>query len=299
MTDPRVGLHFIEAAIAEYSVRLGAKVPVKYYVCMRQTVFAFLIILCTCLPISPQSAESPDKLMAKTRALYDAPFTRNLAAFDCAVQFDWKNHFLNMLGTIPPQAMPMIDRLQTIQHRINVDHTHSTVTSIPKTPDFTETPSGATMEQALDSMVSSGLNAWLPLSTDGILPHGSTNITFEKLSSGYKITITGQAANGEILLDPDFRITSGVMQPPQSIRFATEFKSGPQGYVLTSVKTDPINDTGSDNTAIFAYTYQTVDEFQIPAQITITPATTRAWQFQLTDCKVVKFIRIQTGLPKN
>ena len=104
----------------------------------------------------------------------------------------------------------------------------------------------------------------------------------------------GPEVDGTVLLGSDMRLTSGVIQRPQPLRFTTEFKSGPQGYVLYSVDTD----TGSGGNVKFAYTYQSVEGFQIPAQVTITPATTGVWQFSLTDCKVVRFVKVQTGLPK-
>ena len=103
--------------------------------------------------------------MAEARAAYDAPFARNLAAFDCAVQFDWKQHFAEMLGSLPPAAVPVAEKLQLINHRVNVDRTQAVVSPIPKQPDF----SGAQLEQleqVFIAMVSSGLNAWLPSSTD-------------------------------------------------------------------------------------------------------------------------------------
>ena len=97
--------------------------------------------------------------MAKARAAYDAPFTRNLAAFDCAVQFDWKQHFAEMFGTLPPAAAPMAEKLQTVNHRVNMDHTQAIVSSVPKQPDFSGAEHVAQLEQleqVFIAMVSSG-----------------------------------------------------------------------------------------------------------------------------------------------
>ena len=56
----------------------------------------------------------------------------------------------------------MVEKLQTVNHRVNVDHTQAVVSSIPQQPDF----SGAQHESQLEqleqifiAMVSSGLNA--------------------------------------------------------------------------------------------------------------------------------------------
>ena len=49
-----------------------------------------IILSCACLSVLAQSQQSDEAPLSKTRALYDAPFTRGMVSFDCAVQFDWK-----------------------------------------------------------------------------------------------------------------------------------------------------------------------------------------------------------------
>jgi len=236
---------------------------------MRGTIKSTVILFffCICMPGVAQSAKTADEVVSEARALYDAPFTRDLAGFDCAIQFDWKSHFASMVGAIPPTAIPTIERLQSIQHRASTDHTHATVSSTPKTPDFGDAAQAATLEQVLIAMASSGLNSWLPSSTNGLLPLGTTDYTDEKLPSGYKLVMKGKEVAGTLLLGADMRITSGVMQLPQPLRFTTEFESGPRGYLLSSVDTD----TGSGGNVKFAYAYQSVEGFQIPAQVRSRP----------------------------
>lgn len=123
---------------------------------------------------------SDEALLANTRALYDAPFQRGLVSFDCAVQFDWKKHFVDLFGTFPPAAIPTAERLQTIQHRIFVDHSGAVVSAIPKAPDLSGVSHAAELEQVYNAMVTQGLNAWLPFSTNVILPVGPTKYNFQK-----------------------------------------------------------------------------------------------------------------------
>jgi hypothetical protein len=258
-------------------------------------LFSGVVILCLGVTAVPQSPKSDDQLMAEARAAYDAPFTRNLAAFDCAVQFDWKQHFAE-IGTLPPASEPMVEKLQSISHRVNLDHTRAVVSSIPKQPDFSGVQHAAQLEQleqVLIAMVSSGLNAWLPSSTNVVLPVGNTQYTFENLPSGYKLKMKGDNVAGTLLLEPDLRVTSGVMQLPQPMRFWTDFEAGSQGFVLASIKTGQTTDTTAGGEAAFAYTYQSVDGIQIPDMVTVTPATTGKWHYRLTDCKVVKFVKVQ------
>jgi hypothetical protein len=238
--------------------------------------------------------------MTKARAAYDAPFTRNLAAFDCAVEFDWKQHFTEMFGALPLAAVPMAEKVQTVNNRVNVDHTQAVGSSIPKQPDFSGAQHESQLEQLQQvfiAMVSSGLNAWVPSSTNVVLPVGKTQYAFEKQPSGYKLTMKGENVAGTLLLEPDLRVTSGVMQLPQPMRFSTRFEAGPNGFVLASVKTGQTTATAAGGEVTFAYTYQSVDGIQIPDSVTITPATTGKWHYRLTDCKVVKFVKVQALPP--
>jgi hypothetical protein len=258
----------------------------------------FAILLCICVPIFSQSSQTDESLLQKARSLYDAPYTRDLAAFDCNVEFDWKQHFTEMLGTIPQALFPAIDRLQTIHHRVNLNERQPTIVTIPKSTDFTGIAHGAELEQVLLGMITGGTSAWIPPSTNALLPSGTTKYHFENLNPGYKLTMTGEGVSGRLLLQDDLRITSGVMQAPDSIRFTTEFIPGPEGFRLSFVRTEPNAGNDSMGVVSFAFTYQTVDGHQLPAEITVLPSTTGKWHYRLNDCKVVKFVKVNVQSPK-
>jgi hypothetical protein len=259
---------------------------------------ALSIILCFfSAPVIPQSPGSDAALLAKTRALYDAPFTRNLVSFDCAVQFDWKKHLVDTLGAVPPTAEPTVDRLQGVKHRVFVDRSGATVSAIPKAPDLTGVEHATELEQAFSAMVSQGLDAWIPFSTNVILPVGSTKFGFKKLDPGYRLTMNGPGVAATLLLDADLRLTSGVTQLPQDLRFTTEFARGPDGYLLQSVRTGSTAGTDTAGEATFAYTYQTVQGFQLPSDVTITPPTNEVWRVTLTDCKAMSGVALQVAPP--
>ena len=262
---------------------------------MRRLVLT-IILSYLCAPALSQTTTSDAALLAKTRALYDNPFLQGLVSFDCAVKFDWKQHFLEVLSSVPPAAGPTIERLQAIQHRVFVDHSGAVVSSLPKNPDLSGVAKATELEQVFNAMIGGGINAWMPFSTNVILPMGSTKYSFEKIEPGYKLVLNGVGVAGTLLLAEDMRIESGVSQLPQPMRFTTEFVSGPHGFLLQSVKTGDI--TGSASQADFAYTYQKVQEFQLPSEITVKPSTSEPWHYGLTDCKVVAGAVIEVGLPK-
>jgi hypothetical protein len=253
-------------------------------------VFCFL-----CIPAFAQTSESDAALLKEARALYDAPFARNLASFDCTVQFDWKQHIAaHFEGTVPEALLSTSERLQSIQHRVSVSPSGVIVASTPESPEFAGDGRAAMFEHALDGMISGGMQAWLPFSTGTVFPVGLTKYDFVKLDSGYKLTIHDPVHTTEIL-DAELRVTSGVVEPPQDARFVSKLEPGPDGLLLKSASINTIS--GSNGTNAFAYTYQTVDGIQLPSEVTVSPATTEPFHFALTSCKVVKFVTVHVAPP--
>jgi hypothetical protein len=165
-------------------------------------------------------------------------------------------------------------------------------------PDLTGVAHAAELEQAFNAIVSGGLNAWLPFSTNAILPVEPIRFNFQKVDTGYKFVMDGSSVAGTLLLKEDMRVTSGVTQLPQPMRFATEFTIGPDGFLLGSVKTGDTTDTAINKEATFDFTYETVQGFQLPSRVTVRPSTSEAWHYALTDCKAMRGTIIKTGLPK-
>ncbi|MGA3372610.1 MAG: hypothetical protein ABSC48_12695 [Terracidiphilus sp.] len=215
------------------------------------------------------------------------------------MQFDWKKHILDTLGAIPPAALPTAERLQTLQHRVFVDHLGAVVSEIPRTTDLSNSPHEIDLEESLKSIVSSGLNAWLPFGTNVILPVKPTKFHFQMADAGYKLEMSGSGVEATLNLVPDLRITNVVSQLPQPLRFATEFITGPDGYLLQSVKTSSTIGSEGDWDAKFAYTYKAVQQFQLPSTITVTQPTNEAWRYTLSDCKLVTGISLEVEAPKH
>jgi hypothetical protein len=259
-------------------------------------ILLLLVVVSSCALGLAQSVGSDEALLAKARALYDAPFTRNLFSFDCAVQFNWTSHLKELVGALPPAAMETADRLQKIHHRVAVDHNRAVVSTQPKELDLSDSQAARQMEQILNTMISQGLDAWLPSAMNEILPMKPTKFSFEEMETGYKVTMTGTNVDGKLLLGQDLRVTSGVLQLPQPTRFTTSFIDGPQGYLLESVRTGA-TDGSTGGEATFAYTYQSVENFQLPSVVTVRPSTTKPWHYGLTDCKIVTGIKIEVLPP--
>jgi hypothetical protein len=255
-----------------------------------------LIVLYTVVSGAAQPAVSDDDaLLTRSRALYDAPFTRGLISFDCELNFDWRQHFVDVLGSLPAAATPTIERLQQVHHRVIVDRSGAVVSAIPKAPALTAFAHAADLEQTFTTVASSGLNAWLPSSTNVLLPVGSTKSSWEKTDVGYKLTMKGPGLDAQLLLTDDLRLTGGVTELPQSMRFTTVFTPGPDGFLLSSVTTGDTTDPSASKEATFAYTYQTLEGFQIPFHVTVTSASSVTWHYALADCKAVKGVIIESG----
>lgn len=257
-------------------------------------IAAFMAI---CTSVASQTP-SDAKLLEKTRAMYDAPFRRELIGFDCDIDFDWNAHFVDLLGTVPPAAAPLIGRLKTIHYKIAVDRNQATVSSMPAVPDLKSTEHATELEQGLRAVLTSGLNAWVPTATNVLLPVGPTTYNYEKLANGYKLSMKGPGVDGTLLLSADFRITSGVTNAPQPLRFTTEFIDGPHGYLLSHLQTSNTADVSTPLDASFRYTYQDVQGFRLPLEIEIVPAGPEKWRYTLSGCKLTTGVQIQ-NLPRN
>jgi hypothetical protein len=250
---------------------------------------ASVALFCACVQALSQthSSDPPDQaLLARTRALYDAPFTRNLFSFDCAVQFDWKKHVVDAVGSVPAALAPTVEQLQTVQHRVSVEQVSGAVVSaVSITSNQTALPA-AGLENVFDKVVAGGLNAWLPFGTNVILPVGATKYAFQRIDGGFRLTLSGPGVDATLLLNPDLRMTSGVSQLPQPMRFSTNFIGGPDGFLLASVKTGSTSDASAAGDATFSYTWQTVQGFQLPLLVTVTPSNPESWRYALNDCHV-------------
>lgn len=250
-----------------------------------------LISLLVSLPAHSQSTNPDDAVLSKARGLYDAPFTRQLVSVDCSVRFDWKEHFINTVGTLPTAALPAVNRLQSLQHRVFVDRSGAVVSEFPRATDLSAIPHASDLEAALQAMVSSGLNAWLPFATNVILPVKPTNFTFQRSDTGFKVMMKGANISATLDLLPDMRITSVISELPQPQHFVTEFTTGPDGYLLQSVKTGSRTEGQASWNAIFTYRYQKIQGFQVPIDVEVTQvATGEKWNYSLDDCKTLSGI---------
>ena len=238
-------------------------------------------------------------MLSKARGLCDAPFTRQLVSVDCSVRFDWKEHFINNVGTFPAAALPTVNRLQSLQHRVFVDRSGAVVSDIQKATDLAAIPHAGDLETALQAMVSSGLNAWLPFATNVILPVKPTTFTFQRSDTGFKVMMKSANISATLDLLPDMRITGVISELPQPQHFVTEFTTGPDGYLVQSVKTGSGTEAQTSWNAIFTYRYQKIQGFQVPIDVAVTQvATGEKWDYSLDDCKAVTGVVLNVQAPE-
>jgi hypothetical protein len=72
-----------------------------------------------------------------------------------------------------------------------------------------------------------------------------------------------------------------------SDRRETDFRPGPQGFLLTSYRLGEDGDFRPGNRIILTYTYQNVGGFQLPEQVAINRESHHeVWHYRLADCTV-------------
>ena len=179
-----------------------------------------------------------EALLAKTKALYDTPFQAGLINFSCAVDFDFAQYLKSNFGQSARTDSPVAQLLEPIRYRIFANHSSVTVSAEPKLPDLNQLPPAAQLEKLNLSLIQAGLSNWVPYAYGEVLPVGPTKYRFERISTGYKLAMNGQDLMGELILDQDFHLLSGIIDTGQHIELTTRFVSAPNGLVLAASSTD-------------------------------------------------------------
>lgn len=263
--------------MGSYEVRCG----------MRLFFSALALSLCSAF-CHAQTAVNDAPVLNQIRAKYDAPFERNLRSFSCAVEFDWKQHFTEVVRLGDEGTDEEIARfIQPISTRVTVSRLNTAVSSGMTEDEEHKLPHGGMAEGLLKHAVQYSLNNWLSASGTALLPPPGTSVDVEPSASGYKLGLRIQTFDVEMLFTRDLGLQSeGVKGSPSDTR-ETDFRPGPQGFLLTSFRQGEDGDFRPGNRVILTYTYQNVGGFQIPEQVAINRESHHEnWHYRLTHCSV-------------
>jgi hypothetical protein len=131
------------------------------------------------------------------------------------------------------------------------------------------------------------LNNWLGASNNAMLPPESTTVHIEPFASGYKLEFKVQTFDVEMIFAHDMSLLSEAAKGSASDRRETDFRPGPQGFLLTSYRLGEDGDYRAGNRIILTYTYQNVRGFQLPEQVSIhRESHHEVWDYKLANCTV-------------
>jgi hypothetical protein len=246
-------------------------------------VFCFCAVLC-----QAQVAKTDQELLSEVRGKYDAPFTRGLESFECAVDFSWKEHFKETTRVGDEGTDEELKTIfQPIRNRVVVTRDSVTVSSGMSDDAIGKLPHGGMAEFLLEHAVQKSLYNWLPASTNTLLPDPAKPVTFQQSPSGYKLDYKMGTSEIEMVLDSEMRLRSAALKAPQSDHFETAFEPGPQGFVLSSWTMGEDGQFELGHRLIFAYTYQAVSGIQLPKQVEVfRESHHEVWRYRLSDCTV-------------
>jgi len=235
-----------------------------------------------------QTATDDATFLKQARAKYDAPFERNLQSFNCAVEFNWKQHFTEAVRVGDEGTDEEIAKLtQPIRNRVTVTQQSAAVSAGMTEDEVNKLPYKGMAEGLLEHSVQFSLNSWLAASNNAMLPPEGTPVHVEPSASGYKLGLKIQNFDVEMLLARDMSLQSEGAKGSASDRRETDFRPGPQGFLLTSFRLGEDGDFRPSNRIILTYTYQSVGGFQIPEQVSINRESHHeVWHYKLTDCTV-------------
>ena len=254
---------------------------------MRCFHFGLVFCLCTAL-CHAQTAIDDATFLKQAREKYDAPFDRNLQSFNCAVEFQWKQHFTEVVRLGDEGTDEEIAKLiQPIRNRVTVTRQNATVSAGMTVEEVKKLPHGGMAESLLEHAVQYSLNNWLSASGSALLPPEGTPIHIEPSASGYKVSLKVQTFDVEMLFTRDMRLQSEAVKGSTADTLETDFSPGSQGFLVTSFKQGEDGDFRPGNRVILTYTYQNVGQFHLPEQVAINRESHHEnWRYKLTDCTV-------------
>ena len=245
--------------------------------------FSFCAVFC-----HAQVATDDASFLKQVRAKYDAPFERNLESFSCAVEFNWSRHFSEAVRLGDEGTDEEIAKvIQPIRNRVTVTRQNAAVSAGMTEDDVKKLPHGGMAEGLLEHSVQYSLNNWLAASGTALLPPAGTSVHVEPSASGYRLNLKIQTFDVEMLFTHDLSLQSeGVKGSPSDSR-ETDFRPGPQGFLLTSYRQGEDGDFRPGNRVVITYTYQNVGGFQLPEQVAINRESHHEnWHYKLTECSV-------------
>jgi len=248
-------------------------------------LFSFCVAFC-----HAQVATDDAAFLKQARAKYDAPFERDLQSFSCAVEFDWKQHFTEVVRVGDEGTDDEIAKfIQPIRNRVTVTRQNAAVSAGMTEGEIDKLPHGGMAERLLEHAVQFSLNNWLAAGNNAMLPPEGTPVHVEPSTAGYKLELKIETFNVEMLLAHDMSLQSEAVAVKGSTtgRRETDFRPGPHGFLLTSFKEGEDGDFRLGNRIILTYTYQSVGGFQLPEQVAINRESHHeVWHYKLTDCSV-------------
>jgi len=259
----------------------------KYADAMRPLYSTLAFGLCSVF-CHAQTTINDATVLKQIRAKYDAPFERNLKSFSCAVEFNWKQHFTESVRVGDEGTDEEIEKLiQPISTRVTVTRQNAAVSSGMTQDEEDKLPHGGMAEGLLEHAVQFSLNnGWLPATTR-CSHRESTPVHVQPSASGYKLEFKVQTFDVEMMFAHDMSLQSEAAKGSVSDRRQTDFRPGPQGFLLTSYRLGEDGDFRPGNRIILSYDYQSVGGFQLPAQVSINRESHHeVWHYRLTGCTV-------------
>jgi hypothetical protein len=251
-------------------------------------------------PMQPDTkVANPDELLAKASKLYYSYAATGLDGFDCAVHPDWKKIVLvSKKGAPDPADERHIQLLNTVKVSL---HAHLKGESSlgwdePQASNALDKDSTAVlvaMHQATQQTLQGFLQFWTPFINGSIVPTSSEGLDVTQTGNGYKVeanqngTSVTEVFDSKLVLQEFHVFINGM-----TVNFTPTYKPTDKG-LLVSTFVARIQQPGAtpDATAQsqqmhVTIDYQTVDEFPVPAQLSMDVVGTGTLNFVLDACTV-------------
>lgn len=252
-------------------------------------VVCTLLMLSACLAVCrAQSVKRDPPSLEQIRAKYDAPFSRNLQSFDCAVDFDWKLHWTDTIRVGDEGTDEEIEKfIQPIHNHVTVTRDDAVVSSGMTEEQEHTLPRGGMAEGLLEHAVRFSLRTWLVAANNALLPQPGTPVHIESSGAGYQVGLKIQNFDVAMNLSPELALQDMGVKGSSSDRQEFRFQPGTQGFHVNSWTMGEDGNFTPGHRLIFTYTYQQVGGFEIPSQVVVHRESHHEfWRYGLSNCTI-------------
>ena len=256
-------------------------------------ILSILAFVTIAAPANPQTLSGKDReqLLATARAQYYNLSLLGVSSFSCNVDVDWDSLFTQINRSALPPDNPLM--LYLAKSRLGVKETVASGAVVTwantGTPPDSVAASAGQLRGAIEQMLEGYFEAWTPSINGRLFSKDVTGVT--ATGTGYIVTDINEDKSSDTLTFDKAMLLSHISNTGagQNSEYDVKYLKTPQGWLLSGLDGDTRQlPSGPASHVTTQSEYQTVDDFQLPAVISLTVKNVATFKLKLSGCTVEK-----------